>query len=241
MNWQHITDTILVNKVRFTATFFIVFIVLYTFLFIIDFLPEAPIDVAQPAAATELVESQVLDTVTSSPLNIETVAQEIEEEELVEEVTTAPQVDIAANQPVSMYIEALDRTVTVLNPQGRSIAALDTALLGGVVRHPDSAMPNQDGNVFILGHSSYLPNVFNRNFQAFNGIENLRWGDTITLTSANTVYTYRVEKVYQAKASEVVVPINGTGKMLTLATCNSFGSTDDRHMVEATLVSSTPR
>lgn len=234
MNWQQIAEAVLQRKMRFITTFFFVFLVMYIFLYIVDFLPEAPTEnVAQVEATNELTETDreqmsdetdALQSVSETPLNIE-VTQ-------VEQPTAQ-----AATQdvPVSMYIEKLDRTVDVLNPQSRTIADLDTALLDGVVRHPDSAAPNQDGNVFILGHSSYLPNVFNRNFQAFNGIQNLEWGDTITLSSEGTVYTYRVEKIYKARASDVTVPIAGTEQMLTLATCNSFGSTDDRYIVEATL------
>jgi len=117
---------------------------------------------------------------------------------------------------------------------------LDAALLDGVVRHPDSANMLQDGNVFILGHSSHLPRVFNKNFQAFNGIESLQWGDIIRVYTSNAVYDYRVEKVYEAKATELVVPIAGTGKMLTLATCNNFGSIEDRFIVESKQVNVTP-
>jgi len=135
--------------------------------------------------------------------------------------------------PISITIPKLDKAVTVLNPQSRTIADLDAALLDGVVRHPDSATLNQEGNVFILGHSSYLPQVFNKNFQAFNGIQNLEWGDTIEVKTEDSVYSYRVEKVYRAKAQDVSVPIAGAGYRLTLATCNSFGSTDDRYIVEA--------
>jgi len=47
------------------------------------------------------------------------------------------------------------------------------------------------------------------------------------------VYEYRVEKVYRAEAKDVTVPIAGHGRTLTLATCNSFGSVDDRYIVEA--------
>jgi sortase (surface protein transpeptidase) len=47
------------------------------------------------------------------------------------------------------------------------------------------------------------------------------------------VYEYRVEKVYRARAQDVTVPIADTGNMQTLATCNSFGSVDDRYIVEA--------
>jgi LPXTG-site transpeptidase (sortase) family protein len=135
--------------------------------------------------------------------------------------------------PTTLYIERLEKTITVLNPRSRTIADLDEALLSGVVRHPDSAHLMQDGNVFILGHSSYLPNVFNENFQAFNGIQNLKWGDTIEVSSGDKTFVYRVEKVFQARAQEVVVPIAGDERLLTLATCNSFGSTDDRYIVEA--------
>ena len=238
MNWLQIIDTVLQHKIRFIATFFVVFLTFYIVLFIVDFLPEPPTEEVVAEAVVELSEadraqmSDETDVLQSVP---ETALIEIEVTE-TEPVVAAPTQDL----PVSMYIEALDRQVDVLNPLSRSIADLDQALLGGLVRHPDSAAPNQDGNVFILGHSSYLPNIFNRNFQALNGIQHLEWGDVITLTSADTVYTYRVERVYQAKASEVTVPISGTGQMLTIATCDSFGSTDDRFIVEATLQSTKP-
>jgi LPXTG-site transpeptidase (sortase) family protein len=233
MSGQQIIEAVLQRKIRFITTFFFVFLTIYIFLFIVDFLPEAPTEQETTEPAAELTEAEreqmseetdVLQTVSESPLNIEV----LDTEQPVTEVATQ-------DMPVSMYIEKLDRTVDVLNPVSRTIADLDTALLEGAVRHPDSAAPNQDGNVFILGHSSYLPNVFNRNFQAFNGIQNLEWGDTITLTSNAVIYTYRVEKVYKARASDVTVPIADTGQMLTIATCNSFGSTDDRYIVEATL------
>jgi LPXTG-site transpeptidase (sortase) family protein len=90
--------------------------------------------------------------------------------------------------------------------------------------------------MFILAHSSYLPTVFNKNFQAFNGIQDLVWGDTIRVRSVDAEYIYSVQKVYQAKASEVAVPATPGKAQLTLATCNSFGSKDDRFVVEATLI-----
>jgi len=244
MNWKQITDAVLLYKIRFFIVFFVVFTMTYTFLFIVDFLPESPVSANVPAEGLvdELNDterdlmsesSDVLQSVSDQPLNIEII--ETDQTDVAVEAVDDSKQDL----PVSMYIESLDREITVLNPLSRSIADLDTALLDGVVRHPDSAAPNQDGNVFILGHSSYLPNVFNPNFQAFNGIQNLEWGDVITLTSEGVTYTYRVDKVYKAKASDVVVPIANTGKMLTIATCNSFGSTDDRYIVEATLQTQT--
>jgi len=218
MQPSDVISNIWANRLNFFGAFFLIFTMLYGVLFVIDFLPEAPTGASAAQEVTAVAEAvAVAPAVTETPV------------EAVDALTP--------DQPISIYIERLDKTIDVLNPVSRTIADLDYALLSGVVRHPDSATPNIDGTVLILGHSSYLPNVLNRNFQAFNGIENLKWGDTITLTSNDAIYTYRVERVYEARASEVTVPIKGDSKLLTLATCDSFGSTDDRHIVEAKQIS----
>jgi LPXTG-site transpeptidase (sortase) family protein len=223
MQFTNVVSAIRANIINFLGVFFLIFTALYAVLFVVDFLPETPVDVDE-LATTEVIAA--VGEVNVTPVIIKTPAV-LESELLSESVQTTP------DKPTSIYIERLDKTIDVLNPTSRTIADLDNALLSGVVRHPDSATPNIDGTVLILGHSSYLPTVLNRNFQAFNGIQNLEWGDTITLTSAEFMYTYRVERVYEAKASDVTVPIAGDRKLLTLATCDSFGSTDDRHIVEA--------
>jgi len=202
------------RKVAFLVTFFCVVTVSYALLYIIDFIPE-PIEIEE---SQEVVAEEAV--VVTKP---------------AEPIAEMTQVDPL---PISIYFDALDKEVTVLNPKSREIADLDTALLSGAVRHPDSADFSEDGNIFILAHSSYLPNVLNKNFQAFNGIQQLTWGDTIRVQSADTEYIYRVQKVYEAKAAEVFVPDTPGEAKLTLATCNSFGSKDDRYMVEAELVSS---
>jgi LPXTG-site transpeptidase (sortase) family protein len=211
------------NKLSFFVTFFVVFSFTYLIFVAFDALPEEPTQ-GQTNASTEDVavdeDVATLETEAAASLPIQDDANQ---------VAVSP----SAEMPLSISIARLDKTIDVLNPTSRTIADLDTALLDGVVRHPDSATLAQEGNVFILGHSSYLPNVFNKNFQAFNGIQNLEWGDIIEVTSADTVYEYRVEKVYRARAQDVTVPIAGTGNMLTLATCNSFGSMEDRYIVEA--------
>ncbi len=209
----HIIDQIMANKIAFIVAFFSVFTFSYGILYALDFYPEP-------------IKTSATTTVTHIPA----VA------------TTTPKQEAVSNigsdtLPQTLLIPALSRTVSVLNPASNSVAALDAALLKGVIRHPDSATFADEGTMFILGHSSYLPTVHNRNFQALNGIQNLKWGDTITLESKNLAYTYKVEKTYKAKASGYTVPIAGKGKTLTLVTCNSFGSAEDRYVVEATLIS----
>lgn len=201
------------RKVPFLVVFFLTILVTYLFLVIIDFIPEAPKEGATSETETSLdANSPVGETVTEA--------------------------SVVAPHPLTMTIDKLDREIVVLNPQSREVADLDAALLSGVVRHPDSADFSKDGNMLILGHSSYLPNVLNKNFQAFNGLQTLTWGDKIRVSSADTEYVYRVEKVYEAKASEVFVPETPGEARLTLATCDSFGSKDDRFIVEAVLVDS---
>lgn len=196
------------QKFIFLGLFFVVFLISYTILVVIDFVPEPKTEV-EPAPATTVTEEMAFET----DLPVAAV-----EEPLL---------------PTSIYIKKLDRTIPVLNPESRAVADLDAALLEGVVRHPDSAKLAQNGNVFILGHSSYLPTVLNENFMAFNDIQDLAWGDTIEITAGNRVHVFEVEKVYKAQASELTVPIAGDSRRLTLATCNSFGSKDDRFIVEA--------
>lgn len=200
-------------KVPFLVVFFAVVFLTYLVLVIVDFIPE-PVKAASQGEVLE--KEELLETEKIEPVEEETVSSE--------------------PYPTKIIFDSLDKEVAVLNPESEDIAELDNALLSGAVRHPASADLSTKGNVFILGHSSYLPNVLNKNFQAFNGIQDLVWGDTIRLQTSDAEYVYRVQKVYKAKASEVFVPETPGKAQLTLATCNSFGSKDDRFMVEATLI-----
>lgn len=208
------------RKVPFFIVFAVIVTLTYGFLYAIDFIPE-PVSEETPTEEVKQAEPAVTPTTTKpavEPLGATT-----------ELVTVDP-------FPRKVIIDALQREITVANPQSSDVSVLDNALLSGLVRHPDSADFSEAGNVFILGHSSYLPTVFNKNFQAFNGIQNLEWGDTIRVQSRDTEYTYRVQDVYLAKASEAFVPNTPGEARLTLATCNSFGTKDDRFIVEAVLI-----
>jgi LPXTG-site transpeptidase (sortase) family protein len=213
-----ITDLILKKKVPFLATFFVVFILSYGLLFWLDFLPEPKVVGLESEESTKTEEKIV--------------------SEETEEISPKPD-KMDSGEPIfpkAITISSLNRTIKVLNPTSHLVSDLDTELLHGVVRHPDSATLNQKGTVFILGHSSYLPSVKNPNFQAFNGIQNLKWGDIIVVHATEGDFTYRVERVFKAKASEHDVTIAGETKHLVIATCNSFGSSDDRYVVEANLI-----
>lgn len=209
------------RKVPFFIVFFLSVLISYGVLFAIDFIPEPVKEVKKEQTEVKTEETKKVEAVKK-----------------VETPVVAPK-EIAA-LPIKIIFDSLNTSVKVANPTSRDLEVLDAALLKGVVRHPDSADFENVGNIFILGHSSYLPNVINKNFQAFNGIQKMTWGDKIRLQSADTEYIYRVEKVYQAKASDAVVPATPGKARLTLATCNSFKTKDDRFVVEAVLIDTKP-
>jgi LPXTG-site transpeptidase (sortase) family protein len=138
--------------------------------------------------------------------------------------------------PTKLSIPELDREMKVANPATTDVATLDAALLDGAVRYPTSAKLGEDGNVVIFGHSSYLPIVHNEAFKAFNDIQTLKPGDRIEVDADGVRYVYAVERVYTARASEDVIPLTTVGRTLTLVTCDSFASKEDRFVVTAKLV-----
>ena len=198
------------KKWRFFGLFFVVFLASVFVLGKLGLLPDAP-----PPQAP----SPVVTLAASSPAAT---------------LTTAPEA------PVRVSIPAINLSVTVADPTTTNVSVLDALLLRGAVRYPTSALLGENGNVVIFGHSSYLPIVGNPAYKTFDGIQKLAKGDTITVYSADAAYTYAVATVSKEKASEAIIPLSVEGKVLTLSTCNSFATTNDRFVVTADFVSSHP-
>ena len=139
----------------------------------------------------------------------------------------------APGLPVRIVAKSIGLDKTVANPDATDVETLDKALQGGTVRYPTSARLGEEGTVLIFGHSSYLPVVRNQNYKAFNGIQKLKEGETVSIYSATTEYRYAVKSVRLANATEDVIELPATGKFLTLVTCDSFGKKTDRYVVTA--------
>jgi LPXTG-site transpeptidase (sortase) family protein len=142
--------------------------------------------------------------------------------------------------PVKIEIPILKLSATVANPATTNIEVLDEALLKGAVRYPTSASLGETGNVVLFGHSSYLPVVGNQAYKTFNGIQKLVAGDAVIVYSSGTAYTYRVRTMQKESANDAGIPLDVTGRVLTLSTCNSFGQKSDRFVVTADFVESHP-
>jgi LPXTG-site transpeptidase (sortase) family protein len=143
-------------------------------------------------------------------------------------------------KPTRIVADAIGLDLPVLNPDEASVAALDTALLSGSVRYPLSSELNEDGNIFIFGHSSSIPIVKNQMFKAFNHISDLREGDLIKLLGDDDkAHIYRVKSVRRTDVGEALVDLSKTnGRRLTLSTCDTFGGKNSRFVVEADFVAS---
>lgn len=152
--------------------------------------------------------------------------------------TTAQATNTTPELPVKIAIPAISLSATVANPTSTDVDVLDNDLLSGAVRYPTSAKLGVDGNVVIFGHSSYLPIVHNQAYKTFDGIQKLKQGDTITVYSSGTAYTYAVASVTKMDATSSGIPLTVTGKVLTLSTCDSFASKNDRFVVTANFVES---
>ena len=158
--------------------------------------------------------------------------------------TTAPAVTeskpvIVSELPMKIEIDKIGLVATIANPETTNVEVLDKGLLKGAVRYPTSAKLGEAGNVVLFGHSSYLPVVGNQAYKTFNGIQKLVAGDVITVYSADTAYTYRVRDVSkESAASDAGINLAVTNRVLTLATCDSFGKKSDRFVVTADFVES---
>ena len=155
--------------------------------------------------------------------------EEVEEEPTIPEVPSNP-------VPIRVVVESVDLDVAIESPLSTDIAVLDEALLHGAVHYPGSGTLNDDKNMFLFGHSSFLPVVRNQNFKAFNGLRDVEEGAYIHVYSSTHVHLYRVTSKALKNASDAVVELEAAAKKLTMTTCNSFGAKSDRWVVEAEFI-----
>lgn len=152
------------------------------------------------------------------------------------EVSQEPAVPQQLEAPVQVEAPTIGMKVSVENPPSTNLAVLDDALLRGAVRYPTSAQLGEEGTVFIFGHSSYLPVVYNQAYKAFNKIQDLKTGEIVSVYSTTHEYRYAVVGVRLADATEDVIELPQTGRQLVLVTCDSFTSKSSRFVVTADFI-----
>lgn len=143
----------------------------------------------------------------------------------------------AGIEPERLIISAIDLDLSVQNPATRDINALDALLVDGPARYVDSAKLGETGNMIIFAHSSHLPIVHNKMFQAFNKIPELKTGDIVTLTAGGKAYLYSVASITKADATDTSIDMSAAkGVRLTLVTCDTLTGKSARYVLEANFV-----
>lgn len=110
--------------------------------------------------------------------------------------------------------------------------SVDTALESGVLHYADTALPGQNGNGVIVGHSSN--NIFNKGKYkfAFVLLSRLESGDTFYLQKDGKRYTYQVyHKEIVAPENVSVLGAKDKPATFTLITCDPPGTSLKRLVV----------
>jgi len=120
-------------------------------------------------------------------------------------------------------------------------SAVQAGLERGVVHYGTTALPGENGNNVIVGHSS---NNFWNNGEykfAFVLLNKLNEGDTFTLHYEGTAYTYEVfrRKIVPPTAVDVIFEDFGE-PVVTLITCDPPGTSWNRLIVNARQISPDP-
>lgn len=115
-------------------------------------------------------------------------------------------------------------------------ADIQRALRNGVVHYPGTALPGDNGNVVITGHSSYYAWDSGRFKDVFALLHDVRLGDRVV------VYFNQKKFVYEVKNIKIVLPkdVDVLGptqeEQLTLITCTPIGTNLKRLIVTAKLI-----
>ena len=107
------------------------------------------------------------------------------------------------------------------------------------LHYPTSAELGINGTVLLFGHSSYLPVVYHQYYKTFDGIQDLKTGEIVSVYSGTTEYRYAVTGVRVADSTDTSsnqIPLLSDNKYLTLVTCDSFAAKSNRFIVTASYV-----
>jgi sortase A len=120
-------------------------------------------------------------------------------------------------------------------------AAVDQGLERGVVHYADTALPGQNGNLVIVGHSSnniLNPGKYKFAFVLLSRLEN---GDTFYIQKDGKRYTYQVYKKTVVSPNDVSV-LGPADKVATatLITCDPPGTSINRLVVVGQQISPDP-
>ena len=107
----------------------------------------------------------------------------------------------------------------------------------GLIHAAGTSLPEQGGNVVIGGHSSYFSWSKGKYKSVFAPLVKAQEGDEIIIKKKDTVYLYKVGRIFEITASGSFTIKRGLGekKILNLVTCVPIGTSWRRLIIEAPL------
>jgi sortase A len=114
------------------------------------------------------------------------------------------------------------------------------ALREGVDHYGTTANPGQPGNMVILGHSSGVAWAPGKYKFVFTMLDKLKQNQPIYVDYHGTRYTYKVTEMFVVPPTDGTVLQPTTTPTLTLITCTPVGTSKNRLIVKAELVSPLP-
>jgi sortase A len=153
----------------------------------------------------------------------------------VVQTTQTEVVDVNAPAKITINKIAVEAPVIFGLPDNNE-PTFQAALENGVVHYPQTALPGEQGNAVIFGHSSstwWSPG--NYKF-VFSLLEKLEADDMITVSHKGIVYTYVVEGKRVVEPNDISVLQPTEGHRLTLITCTPTGTNEKRLIIDAVQV-----
>lgn len=106
----------------------------------------------------------------------------------------------------------------------------------GVAHYKGTSLPDENGNVFITGHSSYYLWDKGKYKTVFALLPKLEKGDQITLSYKNQVYIYQVFEKIEVRPKDTWVLAQTPEPILSLMTCVPIGTNLRRLIIKASLI-----
>lgn len=163
---------------------------------------------------------------------------------------TAPELDSVTPivkaeclSPNQLKIASLGIEAPIIYVDESTEERFQTALKDGVVHFPGTALPGEDGNVYIFGHSSDYTWSQGEYKNIFALLPKIKPGDSILISDAlGQLFTYSVTGTLVVSPKETGVLDQQAGKvrMLTLQTSYPLGTALRRFIVQAKLESEEP-
>jgi len=142
---------------------------------------------------------------------------------------------ISAKEPDSLFIPKIGVQAPLIFSPTSSPEDIRATLKKGVLHYPDSALPSEEGETIILGHTApdNWPKI--NYYHVFNRLNELEKGDEIFIYFQNKEYRYQVTKKFFVPEGAKVdyVPLTNSKFMVILLSCWPPNKGDQRIIVQA--------